>query len=215
MAASFESAIGYNLSISQSDDARRVLQQSLVVGGENESKTKLAVQIAHQLDQLRSVERVQVRGGFIGQHQRGTMHDGASHRHSLAFTAGEQIGTMIGPVRQADALQGRCNALPAFPHSNGLDQQRELDILSGCENGNEVEGLKDEADLFPAQVGKPTGAQGSGVGAFNADAATGGPVDAADQVSSVDLPLPLGPAMARNSPALTARLAWSSAITSR
>src|SRR5580704_17579924 len=82
MASSFERAVGYDLSICQADDAGRVLQQPLVVGGENESKTEVAVQIPHQVDQLRSVARVEVRGGFIGQHQRGTMHDGARHGHA-------------------------------------------------------------------------------------------------------------------------------------
>src|ERR1700750_2779165 len=92
MAASFQGAVRFHVPVGEPHDAGRVLQQPLIVGGKEEGETEAAIEVAHQVDQLRRVTRVQVGGWLVGQHQRGTMHDGARHGHALAFATREQVG---------------------------------------------------------------------------------------------------------------------------
>src|SRR6266700_4248 len=87
MAASFRCAVGDDLSVAEANDARCVLQQSLVVRGEDESETEAAIQVAHQVDKLRGILRVEIRSGLVGKNQCGAMNDGTRHGHALAFAA--------------------------------------------------------------------------------------------------------------------------------
>jgi hypothetical protein len=138
------------MSVAQANDAVDMFEQTLIVGGEDESEAETAVQIVHQVDELRGVARIQIGGGLIGQHQGGTMDDGAGHRYALTLAAGENVGALIGARREADAFQGGCDPLTAYLGAEALHQQRKLDVLSGSEDGDQVEGLKDEANLFAA-----------------------------------------------------------------
>src|SRR3954451_8355547 len=136
MAVSFRSAVRFHVPVGESHDAGRVLQQSLIVGGEDEGETEAAIELAHEVDQLGGVAGVEIGGGLVGQHQRGPMHDGAGHRNPLALAAREQVGTMMGAIAQADTVERFGNAPPAFLGAESLHDQGELDVLSGGENGN-------------------------------------------------------------------------------
>ena len=73
-----------------------------------------AIQVAHQVDQLRGVARVEVGSGLVGEHQRGPMHDGAGDGDALALAAGEQVGPVIGASGEADVVQRFRDAPAAF-----------------------------------------------------------------------------------------------------
>ncbi len=117
------------MSIGQAHDAVRVFQQPLVVRGKDKGKTEAAVEVVHQVNELRRVARVEVGRGFVGQHKSGPMNDGARHGHTLAFAAGEQVGAVIGAQGEASALQSFTNAFAALADTNTLDQKRKLDIF--------------------------------------------------------------------------------------
>ena len=55
---------------------------------------------------------------------------------------------------EADAFKSGSGPLAALARAHALHQQRIFDILAGREDGNQVEGLKDESDLFAAQRGE-------------------------------------------------------------
>ena len=93
--------------VAQADNARRVLEEALIVRGEDEGKTEGQVQIAHQVDKLRGVVSVEVGGWLVCEHERGAMHDGTRHSHALALAAGKQIGTVAARVRLGRRLPGR------------------------------------------------------------------------------------------------------------
>jgi hypothetical protein len=73
-----------------------------------------AIEVVHQVDELRGVVRVQVGGGLVGQHQRGPMDDGAGNRYALTLAAGEQVGAMIGAGRETDLSRASATRLTAF-----------------------------------------------------------------------------------------------------
>ena len=97
--------IGDDAAVGEADDARGVLEQALVVSGEDEGKTEAAIQVAHQVDELSGVARVEIGGRFVGQDQRGAMNDGAGDGNPLALSAGEQVGTLMGAGGEADVLE--------------------------------------------------------------------------------------------------------------
>ena len=75
-----------------------MFEQTLIVRREDEGEAETAVEVVHQVDELRSVMRIQVGGGLIGQNQGGAMNDGASHGYTLALAAAKQVGAMMGPL---------------------------------------------------------------------------------------------------------------------
>ena len=99
--------VGNDPPVAQPHDARRVLQQPLVVRGEDKRQPQAPVQLAHQVDQLRRILRVQVRRRLVGQHQRRPVNDGPRHRNPLPLAARKQIGPLPCARRQPHAFQRR------------------------------------------------------------------------------------------------------------
>ncbi len=97
------------MSVAQANDAGGVLEQTLVVRGEDEGKTEAAIQVAHQVDELCRVVRVEICRRLVGQDQRGTMNDGACDGDPLALAAGEQVGTLMGAGGETDAFKSFAN----------------------------------------------------------------------------------------------------------
>ena len=159
-----------------------MFEQALVVRGEDEGEAEAAIEVAHEVDELGGVARVEIGGGLVGEDERGAMDDGASDGDALALAAGEEIGAMMGAGGEADVFESFGDAAAAFERWRSLNEKRVLDIFGGGEDGDEIEGLKDEADLFAAEQGGFGRGEAGGVDAFNQDAAGGGLVDAADEV---------------------------------
>jgi hypothetical protein len=59
-----------------------------------------------------------------------------------------------GSVSQADQFQGRSDPAPAVPPAQPSQEQWQLDILLGGEDRNQVERLKNKADMLIAPVGQ-------------------------------------------------------------
>jgi hypothetical protein len=174
--------VGDDLAVAEADNAVSVFEEASIVRGEDEGEAEAAVEVVHEVDELGGVAGVEVGGRLIGEHQGGTMDDGAGDGDTLAFAAGEQVGTLIGAGGEADTFKSGGGALTAFVAVESLDEQGELDVLGGGEYGDEIEGLKDETDLPAAQGGEALWIQLGGVYAIDEDAAGGGLVDAADEV---------------------------------
>src|SRR5579863_10172545 len=60
MADSFLGRVRFHVPVGEPHNAARVLQQALIVRGEDEGETQAAIQLPHQVDQLRGVARIQV-----------------------------------------------------------------------------------------------------------------------------------------------------------
>lgn len=89
---------------------------------------------------------------------------------------------MVGTRGEADAFECFGDAFATLVGTEALDEQRVLDVFGGRKDGDQIEGLKDEADFFAAQGRGLRGGKARGVGAGDEDAAAGGLVDAADEV---------------------------------
>ena len=102
------------MSVAETDNAVSVFEQASIVGRKNESEPEAAIEVVHEVNELRGVFSVEIGSGLVGQHQRGTMDDGARHGDALALAAGEQIGAMTGAIGEAHAIESRRHPLAAF-----------------------------------------------------------------------------------------------------
>src|SRR5579863_7374168 len=147
----FRMGVAEDAAVSKADDARGVLEQALVVGREDEGETKATVEVPHEVDELRGVVRVEIGGGLIGEDKRGSVHDGAGDGHTLAFSAREQVGSLLCAGGKAYIGERFSDADAALGGGDSLDEQRVFDVFGSGEDGNQVEGLEDEADSFAAK----------------------------------------------------------------
>src|SRR5688572_17017392 len=76
-----------------------------VVRDDEKAEPALEVEVAHQLDDVGCVLRVQVTRRFVGPDDRGIVHERAGDRHSLALAAGELVGDVACPLRETDEVE--------------------------------------------------------------------------------------------------------------
>ncbi len=91
-------------------------------------------------------------------------------------------GIVVHPVREPHDLQGREDVLPARRAGESGEQQRQLDVLVGGQDRNEVVRLEDESDVARAERGQLRARESRQVDAGHDDPPVGRRVDAADQV---------------------------------
>ena len=76
----------------------------------------------------------------------------ASRRNALLLAARQLRRAMLEAVGEPD--RGDDLGEPAFVDVLTAEQQRERDVLTGGERGDQVERLEDEADALAAQLGE-------------------------------------------------------------
>src|ERR1700722_19091853 len=114
MTVSLGMTVRFNLPVRESNDPRRVFKQALVVGGKDECQSEAAIQVAHQLDQLRRVARVEIRSGLVCKHQRRATHNVTCHGDPLALSAREQIGAMMRACCESHTFESLSHADATF-----------------------------------------------------------------------------------------------------
>ncbi|CAE7229328.1 bsn, partial [Symbiodinium necroappetens] len=125
---------------------------------------------------------VEVSGRLVGDEDGGVGDDGAGDGDALLLAAGELAGEVVGAVRDTHPLQRTGDAIVALPARERVDEQGELDVLVGSEDGDEVVELEDVADVFGAPVRELGAGEPGDVLALDDERARGGRVDAGDEV---------------------------------
>jgi hypothetical protein len=80
------------------------------------------------------------------------MHQGPGQGHSLLFSSGELQAAMMCALSQADVFQHLAGELRAPSWVGTSESQRQLDILLGCQQREEVSVLGHHAHAFTAQT---------------------------------------------------------------
>jgi hypothetical protein len=122
----------------------------LAVGHEHESGASLVSELAEEGEDVGTVHTIEIAGGLIGEQEGGAMHEGACNGDPLLFTARELRGERMGAGGEADAGEQGIYAGAPLGGGHPDELQRELDVFRRCEGGQEVEKLKNGADLFAA-----------------------------------------------------------------
>src|SRR5207244_1063123 len=99
---------------------------------------------------LRAGMRVEVAGRLVGQQHLRLVDQGTSDGHALLLTAGKLVRQVAGSIAQPDQAQRGERAPASFRGGKSGVDQGKLDILDGGVALQQVEALKDEADLAVA-----------------------------------------------------------------
>ena len=110
----------------------------------------LAVQLPEEIKDHQRRGRVKVAGGLIRQEDVRIIDQGPADGHPLHLPTGELSWQVISSLFQSHHLQDPVNLVPASVLV--AKKQGQLYILPCCQGRHEMELLKDEADVLPAQL---------------------------------------------------------------
>ncbi len=97
---------------------------------------------------------VEVTGRLVGEEDAGRVHQRAGDRDALPLAAGELVRPVLHAVGEADASERVRGLYPSILCPETRVDQRQLDIIERRGAGQQVEGLKDEADLLVSDAGE-------------------------------------------------------------
>ena len=97
------------------------------------------------------VGRVERAGRLVGEQQVPVADYGAGDSDPLAFPAGQLVGVVRRPVRQAQIGKHAQPGFPGLPRPDAVQFQRQSDVLRGGQPWEQVEVLEDVADRLAAQ----------------------------------------------------------------
>src|SRR5262245_52753888 len=137
--------------IAEAQDSPCVARHVWLVGHDDDGDA-ITVQVLEQGHDLHAGPRVEGASGLVGQDEYGLIDEGAGDGDALLLTAGELSGVMMLAIRQPDRRQLCLGALPSIARCRPGVEERQLDVLERGRPGQEIERLKDEADLLVADV---------------------------------------------------------------
>ena len=151
----------------------------LGVVGDHDDGVALAVKILEKVGDDGLVGGVEVSGGLVGKKDRGVVDKRAGDADALLLASGELAGEVRDTVAETDALE-RGAGFSLVGH--GVEVLREHHVFKRGEIRDQVELLKDEADLAGAEAVHLGGRHGGEVDVVDLQLAGGRAVEASDQV---------------------------------
>ena len=136
-----------------------------------------AVHAIERLEHAHARLAVERAGGFVAQQQGRLLHDGARDGDALLLAAGKLRGKAVTQI--ADADQGQ--RLLRGQRPLGADRAQRH-VLAGRQAGDEVVGLKDEADVTAPVEGQRPLVERRQIGFAEQEAAAGRTIKAADKI---------------------------------
>jgi len=122
--------------------------------GDHDDGDALIVQLLEYTHDLDAGLGVQISSRFIGQEQGGPVHQSAGDGYALLLAARKLVWMMIGAFAEADEIKSLLGAIPLFVRGDAVAiiLHGHLDIFESRRAGQQIETLKDEADLFIADI---------------------------------------------------------------
>src|SRR5436309_502670 len=175
------------------DHPFRLVADRGVMGHDDEREALLLVQPLHQADDLPRGLRVQVAGRFVREHDVGLVREGPGDCDSLLLPAAEFSWLLHRHVFEADGHERGYRLLPRRLRVDAADEQRELDVLDGPEDRQQVVVLEDETHLHRAEVRLRVVVEGREPLARNPHLAGREIIDAGQAIQESRLPAAGGP----------------------
>src|SRR5438105_4885377 len=118
-----------------------------VVGGHQDRRLGLVIDLEEELHDLPAGGRVEVAGGLVGDDEPRLVHEGPCDGDALLLAAGELTGILVELAGQSDGLQRLAAARLDDRAGLAEDAEREGHVLVNGQLGQKLEVLEDEADL--------------------------------------------------------------------
>ena len=112
------------------------------------------VKLRQMPDHLGGIFRVEVGGRLVGEDEIGSRNHGPRDGDTLLLAPGELVGSPIGHSLQTHLGEHLLHPSAALGRGHLLKQHDILDVFDHVENGDQVVGLEDEADMIAAEVGQ-------------------------------------------------------------
>ncbi|OQC72504.1 MAG: hypothetical protein BWX45_00893 [Deltaproteobacteria bacterium ADurb.Bin002] len=142
----------------------------------------VAVEALHHGKDLLGGDAVEIARRLVGDQNRRIGDNGPGDGHALLLAAGHLPRIVVHPVRQPHHRKRHLGVFAPLFFGKDREVQRQLNVLHGLENGNQVVELKDEAH----RVGPPGGQlrlrERGDVDIAHMNAAGVGPVNPRDQI---------------------------------
>ncbi len=145
-----------------------------VVRHDDDRLPELLVEATEQVEDLLSSLRVELPGWLVRQEERRVIREGHSDGDPLLLAAAQLVGAVARTLRHAHELE---QLLPAFRTDRGAlprEPQRQFHVFFRGERGDEVEELKDEADLRESILDEISIREIDQIGTIYLDSARGG-----------------------------------------
>ncbi len=198
--------VGDDQPVEKMDLAPGIFRHVRFVGDHQHGQLALPVEAGDQLHHFMAAGRIQVAGGFVGQQHPGFGDDGPGDGDALLLAAGKFARGMVLPAGKPNCLQGLPGAVPPLGVGHPAIDQGQLHIFQGRGPVQQIESLEDETQDSGGgarPVGRGSSARPRPLRRGNSPAV--GVSRQPKMFMQVDLPEPLGPMIATNSPCSMAR----------
>src|SRR5690606_3719220 len=172
-------AAGDDLAGREANRAPRAPGAEGIVRDEHERRPALAVQFLHQRDGAFAGRGVEISGRLVGEQDPRLVDERARERDALLLAARELRRIMIEPAAQAHALEQRRG--PRRDVAVAAQLERHLYVLERGQRRQELERLKDEADVIAPETGPLVLGQRREIGAVDRDRAAARRVEAREE----------------------------------
>ncbi len=137
--------------VMQSDNAIGVVRQSAVMRYQDERGFFFAIELQQEIEDMLTVRAVEIAGGFVG-HENGRLgNEGAGQGDALLFSSGKLNRVVAGAIGETNAMEQFFGAAARIALITAQLGGQENVFLRG-ERGDQLVGLKDEADLAAADA---------------------------------------------------------------
>ena len=133
-----------------------------------------------QLEHLPAGDRVEVAGRLVAEDDGRARDERARHGDALLLAARHLGGRCVAAIAEPDGVDERVE--PLAIGASAADAQRQGDVLLRGQDGQQVVGLEDEADLAAAQQREVAVVEAVEARAGDLDPALGRPVEAGEDV---------------------------------
>jgi membrane protease YdiL (CAAX protease family) len=147
---------------------------------EHDGQAAVDIQFSQQGNHVGAGAGVEIAGGLVAHQDRGLVDQRPGNGHPLLLAAGELSRMVVEPVGEADFAERLGGSAASFAGGDtaGIDQGK-LDILNRRGAWQQVEVLKDKAEMAVAEMGPLVGGCPGNVFAVELIRAAGRPVEAA------------------------------------
>ena len=123
-----------------------------IMGDQQQGRPVPGVLLEQAIDDELTGIAVEIPGGLVSEQQLWSGDEGAGDRHALLLAARQLARVMRQAMTEADRREGFCRGGKCIGATAELEWDR--DILQGRHRGQQVEGLKDDADPSAAEPGE-------------------------------------------------------------
>src|SRR4051794_35452076 len=144
--------VAANAAVAHFHDPRRVLSDVRLVR-HDENRDPLRVQFLKEGHHFHRCPAIQIARRLVGEEQPRLRHERSRDRDTLLLAARQLARLVIQPLAESDSLERALRELlRVLLRAGAIVEQRQLDVVERGRTSEQIESLKDEAELLISYV---------------------------------------------------------------